>query len=201
MSSSSFTSPTQRTPHSSNDKEKSSDNSAFECNICLETASEPVITQCGHLFCWPCIHQWLSQPNKETLCCPVCKAGVTVENLIPLYGRGDTSKNDPRKKTDAPRPSAHRPDPVRNPNHAHAQPNVNFGFFPGGPFAQAQFGNFSFSAGFGFFPSLFGLQFHTFGNDANANTAHMTPEQIQQARLSRFLLILGSFVILCLLLF
>jgi len=29
----------------------------FECNICLETASEPVITLCGHLFCWPCIYQ------------------------------------------------------------------------------------------------------------------------------------------------
>jgi E3 ubiquitin-protein ligase RNF5 len=22
----------------------------FECNICLDTASEPVLTQCGHLF-------------------------------------------------------------------------------------------------------------------------------------------------------
>lgn len=22
----------------------------FECNVCLETASEPVITRCGHLF-------------------------------------------------------------------------------------------------------------------------------------------------------
>ena len=29
---------------------------AFECNICLEIASDPVITLCGHLYCWPCIY-------------------------------------------------------------------------------------------------------------------------------------------------
>jgi hypothetical protein len=29
------------------EKEKSS---TFECNICLETAEQPVITMCGHLF-------------------------------------------------------------------------------------------------------------------------------------------------------
>ena len=33
--------------------------SAFECNICLDVASEAVISMCGHLFCWPCLHQWL----------------------------------------------------------------------------------------------------------------------------------------------
>ena len=27
--------------------------SLFECNICLDTASQPVVTLCGHLFCWP----------------------------------------------------------------------------------------------------------------------------------------------------
>ncbi|KOO33551.1 ring finger protein 5 [Chrysochromulina tobinii] len=29
----------------------------FECNICLETACNPVITQCGHLYCWPCLYK------------------------------------------------------------------------------------------------------------------------------------------------
>jgi|TARA_B110000977_G_scaffold188631_1_gene257137 E3 ubiquitin-protein ligase RNF5 len=32
-------------------------NSYFECNICLELASDPVVTQCGHLYCWPCIYK------------------------------------------------------------------------------------------------------------------------------------------------
>uniref|UniRef100_A0A2K6TMV1 E3 ubiquitin-protein ligase RNF n=1 Tax=Saimiri boliviensis boliviensis TaxID=39432 RepID=A0A2K6TMV1_SAIBB len=31
--------------------------STFECNICLDTAKDAVISLCGHLFCWPCLHQ------------------------------------------------------------------------------------------------------------------------------------------------
>ena len=27
----------------------------FSCKICLEIACEPVITACGHLYCWTCI--------------------------------------------------------------------------------------------------------------------------------------------------
>jgi len=35
----------------------------FVCAICLETVSdEPVVTRCGHLYCWPCLYQWL-QPG------------------------------------------------------------------------------------------------------------------------------------------
>ena len=29
----------------------------FECNICLDVARDAVISVCGHLFCWPCLHQ------------------------------------------------------------------------------------------------------------------------------------------------
>jgi E3 ubiquitin-protein ligase RNF5 len=31
-------------------------NSQYECNICLDTARDAVISYCGHLFCWPCLH-------------------------------------------------------------------------------------------------------------------------------------------------
>ncbi|GFZ07518.1 RING membrane-anchor 3 [Actinidia rufa] len=34
-------------------------NGCFECNICLDAAHDPVVTLCGHLYCWPCIYKWL----------------------------------------------------------------------------------------------------------------------------------------------
>lgn len=30
---------------------------AFQCNICYELAKEPVVTLCGHLYCWPCVYR------------------------------------------------------------------------------------------------------------------------------------------------
>jgi len=33
--------------------------SRFSCNICFEAVTEPVVTQCGHLYCWPCLYRWL----------------------------------------------------------------------------------------------------------------------------------------------
>ncbi|KAL7495656.1 hypothetical protein ACHAWT_003976 [Skeletonema menzelii] len=33
----------------------------FMCAICIDTVSdEPVVTRCGHIFCWPCLYQWLA---------------------------------------------------------------------------------------------------------------------------------------------
>lgn len=31
------------------------ENHPYDCNICLEIAREPVVTLCGHLYCWPCL--------------------------------------------------------------------------------------------------------------------------------------------------
>lgn len=78
----------------------------LDCNICLEDAQDPVVTLCGHLYCWPCIYTWLhSQPPSKASDqnqaqedhhhgqqCPVCKSEVTPTTVVPLYGRGKTSK-------------------------------------------------------------------------------------------------------------
>ena len=60
--------------------------SVFVCNICLDTVKDkdPVVTQCGHLYCWACLFRWL---NTSHTTCPVCKAGVTQDNVIPIFIR------------------------------------------------------------------------------------------------------------------
>ncbi|XP_047943382.1 uncharacterized protein LOC125190201 isoform X1 [Salvia hispanica] len=60
----------------------------FDCNICLDLAKDPVVTCCGHLFCWPCLYRWLHH-HSEAKECPVCKGEVTTKNVTPIYGRGN----------------------------------------------------------------------------------------------------------------
>ncbi|KAK1697426.1 hypothetical protein QYE76_014123 [Lolium multiflorum] len=71
----------------------------FECNICFDMADEPVVTSCGHLFCWPCLYQWLHihSTHKE---CPVCKGEVTEGNITPIYGRGNSTSDAEKKLAD-----------------------------------------------------------------------------------------------------
>lgn len=140
------------------------DDSMFECNICLDTAKEAVVSMCGHLFCWPCLHQWLeTRPTRQL--CPVCKAAISREKVIPLYGRGSTTQEDPRSKV-PPRPAGQRTEPEP---HAAFQ---GFGFGDGG---------FQMSLGIGAFP--FGIFTSTFNfgtnlRTQNANTTiHMEDEQ------------------------
>lgn len=74
----------------------------FECNICLDSANEPVVTLCGHLYCWPCIYKWLhvqsnmNEPDQQN--CPVCKANISHASLVPLYGRGTSHWDSETKK-------------------------------------------------------------------------------------------------------
>ncbi|CAB0019489.1 unnamed protein product [Nesidiocoris tenuis] len=78
------------------DSEEKDENTMYECNICLDTAKDAVVSMCGHLFCWPCLHQWLeTRPMKQL--CPVCKAAISKDKVIPLYGRGSKQQEDPRR--------------------------------------------------------------------------------------------------------
>lgn len=86
--------------------EDTNGDSSFDCNICLDSVQEPVVTLCGHLFCWPCIHKWLHvqidehQRHKQ---CPVCKSKVSHSTLVPLYGRGGGNSQDKDKSSVVPR--------------------------------------------------------------------------------------------------
>lgn len=165
---------------SSKDSQKNS--AQFECNICLDEAKDAVVSLCGHLFCWPCILQWLeTRPNRQE--CPVCKAGIDRDKVIPLYGRGSTSKEDPRNKTPK-RPQAQRP-------AAENRGGNGFNFGDGG--FQMSFGIGAFP--FGFFGTFFNL------NDGRPpapqpGTAHHPDDVV----LSRVFLVIAGFMMIWLLL-
>lgn len=155
---------------------ESESTAAFECNVCLELCKEPVVTLCGHLYCWPCLYRWL-QVQSYCRACPVCKAGVDVDKVIPIYGRGseaDASLQEPVKAIQPvpPRPAGQRPAIVQQ---ASPQPNGQQSMLP----------------------ALFGFQL----GPGQGYVEALAPEQQHQAFLSRLLLMLGSFVIMCLLLF
>jgi E3 ubiquitin-protein ligase RNF5 len=83
--------------------------SSFECNICLDPSKQPVVTPCGHLFCWPCLHQWLQSPSAHSEC-PVCKGEVL--EVTPIYGRGG-EEGDSANPYMPPRPRANRRESLR----------------------------------------------------------------------------------------
>ena len=72
------------------DVEKGSGNDGrfFDCNICLDIARDPVVTCCGHLYCWPCLYRWL-HVHSDAKECPVCKGEVTFKSVTPIYGRAN----------------------------------------------------------------------------------------------------------------
>ncbi|WOL08966.1 hypothetical protein Cni_G17719 [Canna indica] len=144
------------------------DASSFECNICFEVARDPVVTRCGHLYCWPCLYRWLHVHSRSSEC-PVCKAIVEEDMLIPLYGRGGSSMDSRFKSVpdmNIPRrPAGQRPAtaPQPEPNQFHY---ANSWFMGGSPVASTRFGNFTFSAAIGGLFPLFSFQVHGFPDTA-----------------------------------
>lgn len=189
-------------PSSSSGDDDSEDHN-FDCNICLYTSTEPVITLCGHLYCWPCLYRWLSNHSD----CPVCKAGVTRVQVIPLYGRGCKRAANPNADTQKTprRPSGQRPSnaspPPTRAHRAHSASNAGFSFGAFGPQFNFSSGNnqFSFSAGSALFPALFGLQF----TNAQWGSSQEEGEEEEQedTRFSRFLMSLGFFMLALLLMY
>ncbi|KAL0136066.1 hypothetical protein V8B55DRAFT_1552664 [Mucor lusitanicus] len=156
----------------------------YECNICFDTAIHPVLTLCGHLFCWSCLAQWLNAQSRNPTC-PVCKAGCGKDKVIPIYGRGKEEK-DPRNDPSIPtRPAGQRPPPIRDPNRPATS-------FFGQPFGNNAFnrGGLSISAGFGFFP--LGVTFVS-NIPTGSNNNAQTP---QGAFMSRLVMMLLSLLVI-----
>lgn len=59
----------------------------FLCNICRDNPKVPVITLCGHVYCWLCVKKWYSLKEKPSVC-PVCRGHNEENDLIPIHPRG-----------------------------------------------------------------------------------------------------------------
>ncbi|VDN57186.1 unnamed protein product [Dracunculus medinensis] len=163
----------------------------FECNICLDVARDAVVSMCGHLFCWPCLHQWLdTRPIRQL--CPVCKSAISRDKVIPLYGRGG-NETDPREKV-PPRPRGQRTE----------APQGGFQGFPGFQWGGDNGGGgVQFSMGIGVFPISFFASFFNAGfgeRRPDAPAAGMRPAEDEQF-LSNIFIYLGIFFVVWLLLF
>ncbi|XP_049412058.1 uncharacterized protein LOC125875042 isoform X1 [Solanum stenotomum] len=88
--------------------------SFFDCNICLDIAKEPILTCCGHLYCWSCFYN-LPYVDSTTKECPECKGEVTDANITPIYGNAHSycSKQVHSAFELPPRPKANRVESVR----------------------------------------------------------------------------------------
>lgn len=51
-----------------------------KCVLCLEDRHDTSTTDCGHLFCWSCIMDWLNQKEE----CPVCREPMQKSRVIYL---------------------------------------------------------------------------------------------------------------------
>lgn len=152
-------------------EEEKKDDRMFECNICLDTARDAVVSMCGHLFCWPCLHQWLeTRPNRQV--CPVCKAAISKDKVVPLYGRGSTKQEDPREKV-PPRPAGQRSEP---------EPGSSFQGFGFGD------GGFQMSFGIGAFPFGFFTSSFNFGDPRPSAAPRGTPQFAEEQFLSKIFL-------------
>uniref|UniRef100_U5EZB7 RING-type E3 ubiquitin transferase n=1 Tax=Corethrella appendiculata TaxID=1370023 RepID=U5EZB7_9DIPT len=59
---------------------KNSDGNSRTCTLCMEPLTDITVTECGHLFCWFCILNWLDE--KEI--CPICRETIKKSKLVPL---------------------------------------------------------------------------------------------------------------------
>ncbi|WOK91679.1 hypothetical protein Cni_G00370 [Canna indica] len=149
----------------------------FECNICFDPAQEPVVTLCGHLFCWPCLYEWLHGHSRSSEC-PVCKAIVEEEAIVPLYSGGNSSTESQSRSIsgmDIPdRPAGRRPATAPQPRQPNSN-NIHHHNVHHNPWFNASISNQLAGMRLGNFTSPYAATHHlagtTVGNFATLNSA------------------------------
>lgn len=54
--------------------------SSRSCMLCLSPMVNPAAANCGHIFCWSCIVDWIRDHPE----CPLCRQVCLEQNLLPL---------------------------------------------------------------------------------------------------------------------
>eukprot|EP00299_Pterocystis_sp_00344_P011069 c5108_g1_i3.p1 GENE.c5108_g1_i3~~c5108_g1_i3.p1 ORF type:complete len:506 (+),score=106.50 c5108_g1_i3:200-1717(+) len=55
------------------------------CPICLSPLIASKVTRCGHVFCFPCLIQYLSMESSSLAKCPICPEYVSLDSLKSVY--------------------------------------------------------------------------------------------------------------------
>ncbi|KAJ6229048.1 hypothetical protein M0813_08548 [Anaeramoeba flamelloides] len=183
----------KETEHVSN-KEQENESTLCKCGICFDTSVEPVLTSCGHLFCWPCLSQWL-QIGKRT--CPICKNPLRKKkHIIPIY---NSTQNSELKN--------HSYDKLKKlPRRSHrSRSQQRHGYrngirLPNGDIIPLNQTRLNFSAGLGsFFNYSFGQrpqQNRNQNGNENENQNLNRPEQTRQTVFMRILIVLVIFLLI-----
>ncbi|CCW64306.1 unnamed protein product [Phytomonas sp. EM1] len=69
---------------SSEDDENDPSTATGKCMLCLSRRRSPTSTQCGHIFCWNCIAEWIQSNPREAIC-PFCRQHISANTLVPLF--------------------------------------------------------------------------------------------------------------------
>ncbi|KAI3741155.1 hypothetical protein L1987_58822 [Smallanthus sonchifolius] len=192
----------------------------FDCSICLDFAKDPVVTLCGHLYCWPCIYKWLSfqTDSDNNPLCPVCKSEISHTSVVPLYGRGKTlPENESDTKTSnaviPPRPHASlltTPNPTRRFAYGNSH-RTPYGSYNSTPRVYSRgvdgYNSNVWMYGEMIYARVFGnsQRLYTFPNSyhlAGSNNPRLRRQEMQVHRsLNRLTIFLFCCLFLCLLLF
>ena len=124
----------QSEPSTDSNNNENTGNKRWHCPICKKSLKSPVVTPCGHIFCWPCISKLLQNEDKTNNSCPICHTPVDINKIVPIYGQTNEAKDSEAP----PPPKAERvetEEEIRERNNQNNFPNqgnfnFDFNFFP-----------------------------------------------------------------------
>jgi SNF2 family DNA or RNA helicase len=74
------------------------------CIICYENMEKPILTPCGHLFCYNCIQTCLKIKPE----CPICKHNVTPDMLVDIKKKKQDAEVDDKNVNPLMNPLVHK---------------------------------------------------------------------------------------------